>query len=236
MKSNGKKQTIMIVIMIILLIVICVLVGYILYDKEIVFSKTSSDVKEVNTKKKEDVVEDKKDVVKELDLSKCLNTTGITYSNPNDFNTDIGMSMEINNDLKSITVKIDWSKFGPNSGATAWANSVENYSLTNFDKNIKSTFIGGLGQDVIGTTLFFLMDDGSVQYTPVFRRNSDGAGNTWYEVNYVNDNFVSNGSVNGVSEVIKLYNVSASDGFGWSTVIGAKKDGSFYDLGHIINQ
>ncbi len=120
---------------------------------------------------KEDDTKDKTIVVKELDLSRSLNTNGITYSTPNlasSSNNNIGISMSVGADSKSVALNIDWNKFGEFSGASAWASTVESYQITGFNKKIKDAFIGELGHDVAGTTLFYLMSDGTVEYTPLF--------------------------------------------------------------------
>ena len=102
----------------------------------------------------------KKIVVKELDLSRSLNMNGITYSTPNpasSSNDNIGISMSVGADLKSVILNIDWNKFGEFSGASAWIPTVESYQITGFNKKIKDVFIGELGHDVAGTTLFYFI-------------------------------------------------------------------------------
>ncbi len=76
--------------------------------------------------------------------------------------------MSVGADSKSVALNIDWNKFGEFSGASAWASTVESYSITGFNKKIKDAFMGELGHDVAGTTLFYLMSDGTVEYTPLF--------------------------------------------------------------------
>ena len=100
---------------------------------------------------------------------------------------------------------------------------------------IKDVYVGITGQDAMGITLFYLMEDGTVEYTPMFNFKTDSQGNSYYEMNYKTENsFTSSGKINTVTDVIKIYTVSATNGTGWSTTIGAKKDGSFYDLGSLI--
>lgn len=240
MKKEKSKNSIIIV----LVIIVCVLmmvVGFFLGKNSAVENNDNDDVVEKNDIETEDDIEDNQDVVeeiKDLDLSKSLNTTGITYSNADDTESKYGLSMNINSDKKSITLSIDWEKFGPLSTASQWANVVEDYQVIGFSKEVINTFVGELGQDPTGITLFFLMSDGTVEYMPVFA-NSEAMN---YTLDYSSDgkitgqHFETKGAVDGVSDVIKLYNVSFSNGqTGAMTTIGAKKDGSFYDLGTIIN-
>lgn len=254
--EKGKGKGIIVLVSLLILIIIG-LIGYICYDKGIVFSKVENEVKESKTKSSKDKENEQEEsnvnggvgnevTIKELDLSKCLNTNNISYRNSSDVEGDYGLSMNINPDKKSIVLSIDWNKFGPLSNASAWSSSVENYQITGFSKNIRSTFVGDLGQDAMGITLFYLMDDGTVEYTPMFNSKYDSQNNLYHEMNYTFDYaadgratrqyFITKGVISGVSDVIKLYNVDASSGYGWRTTIGAKADGSFYDLGNVISK
>ncbi len=236
-ENGSKKNKSMIIIIVILVLIILGLVLYICYDKGVIFQNTEKEAKQSSAKLNKKEKDDKKDktIVKELDLSKPLNTNGVTYSDSNpasNSDDELGLSISVGEDSKSATLSIDWNKFGPLSGASAWAPTVESYPITGFNKNIKDVFIGIMGQDATGTTLFYLMSDGTVEYTSMF--------NSQLVVNYANngDHFETQGIVNGVSDVIKLYNVSASAELtsGWATTIAAKADGSFYDLGNIISK
>lgn len=246
-KEKKKSKKGLIITIIFLVLIILGLVGYICYDKGIIFSKVESENKQSTTKA---VDEDKtiieETTIKELDLSKCLNTSNISYSNSSDVAGDYGLSMNINSDKKSITLSIDWNKFGPLSTASAWAAEVKTYQISGFSKTISSTFVGDVGQDATGITLFYIMSDGTVEYTPLFNLKYDSQNNSYYEMNYTydyssdgritNQYFVTKGSISGVSDVVKLYNVDASNNSGWRTTIGAKANGSFYDLGNVISK
>lgn len=242
-KKKGSSTGLIITIVVLVLIIIG-LVGFICYDRSLKSTTNKSDIKETNSNsnKKEENDTNDEEKVKELDLSKSLNTTNVSYTNASDNIGDYGLSMNINSDKKSITLSIDWNKFGPLSAASAWAPVVETYQITGFTKGIASTFIGELGQDANGLKLLYLMDDGTVEYTPMFNLKNAGQSNPYYEMNYsynysadgrvVGDSyFVTKGTVSGVTKVIKLYNANASGG---RTAIGAKADGSFYDLGTIL--
>lgn len=246
-----KKNNIGLVAVLVLIIVL--LVGYIIYmnvsDNSTKVENNSpvvEDEKNVSNNGQSNSNNDKNNgvVVKELDLSKSLNTT-TTYRNATDAEGNYGLSMSINSDKKSVTLSIDWSKFCDLSTASACSPDVENYQITGFSKEVSNVFVGDLGQDSMGITLFYLMNDGTVEYTPMFKRQQDSYGNGYYVMNYtyeyegdkiVGEHFTTDGSLNGVSNVIKFYNVDASSaGSGARTTIGATTDGSFYDLGHIIN-
>lgn len=251
-KKKGNKK--IIVLVIILVIIIVGLVSYIAYDKGIIFSNEKNTLEKSNIVDKEKKTDKTNDTtynntnneIKELDLTKCLNNKTNSYSNPTDVAGDYGLSMLVNQDKKSITLSIDWAKFGPLSTATAWAPTVENYQITGFSKEVTSTFVGDYGQDSMGITLFYLMSDGTVEYTPMFNLKFDSNNNSYYEMNYTyeyssdnritGEHFTTKGTLNNANNVIKLYTVDASNGSGWRTTIGATKEGSFYDLGDIINK
>ena len=126
--------------------------------------------------------------MKELNLSKCLNTKNITYSNASDIEGNYGISLKINSDNKSITITEDLDKLmpllPPYASSTWVPNTLKSYQIKGFSKNIKETFIGELGQDITGLTLFFLMDDGTVEYTPymIKKTNSDGS---FYDLGHI---------------------------------------------------
>lgn len=246
-KERKGSSTVLIIIIVVLVLIIIGLIGFICYDRGLQSSTNKNDIKETNSKanKKDRKDTEKKETVKKLDLSKSLNTSNVSYKNASDTIGDYGLSMNINSDKKSITLSIDWNKFGPLSTASAWSPAIETYQITGFTKEIASTFVGELGQDAMGLTLFYLMTDGTVEYTPMFNLVNFGQANTHYEMNYsynysadgrvVGDPyFVTKGTVSAVTSVIKLYNVDAYSDTGARTVIGAKADGSFYDLGTII--
>lgn len=242
--NNKKKNKGMTVLVIILVIIIIAMASYICYDKGILFGDSKvnnpNEETEKENKKEENKENNEKqeDVIKPLDLSKCLNSSNFSYANPKDSSSDNGLTMQINGDKKSITLSIDWKKFGPLSQASAWAPEVQTYQITGFNNEIKDTFVGGVGQDSTGITLFYLMSDGTVQFTPMFVRKTDTKGNMYFAMNYSsNSNFTTSATASGVYDVIKLYTADqyASNSIGGGvTTIGAKKDGSFYDLSNDV--
>ena len=240
-----KKSKGPVIIIIILVLVIVGLSTYILSDKGIIFTnkeeKTESNKKNTTTKTDKNTNSDdnttkEEDTIKPLDLSKCLNNSTNTYSNQSEAPASkYGLSMSINQDKMSVTLNIDWATFGPISGATAYVGTVKTYQITGFTSKVKSAYIGDVGQDATGITLFFLMEDSTVSYMPMFIWKQDTQGNIYQVMNYTNDNFIIKGVLPTAKDVINLYTVNASNGSGWITTIAATKDGSFYDLGELFN-
>lgn len=227
-------------------LIIILLVGYILYLKISYNELNGENNPTIEDNEDNDSANNQGDVIveiKNLDLARPLNTIGITYQNASDVSENYGLSMNVDADKKSITLSIDWTKFCSVGTGTACPTNVENYQITGFSKEVISTFVGDVGQDSMGITLFYLMSDGTVEYTPLFIRKYDSYNNGYYVMNYiyeysgdkiVGEHFVTNGSLDGVNDVIKIYNVDASAGSGWRTTIGATADGSFFDLGNVI--
>lgn len=231
--DKSKKNKIYVVIIIFLLLIIFSMGMYIFVDKSGFFEKveSSEDVKDselIDGETDEDVI------VKELDLNKPLNTTGITYFNPRDDVNDFGISMSINADKKSVTLSIDWNVF---SGAVGNLDETPSYQIIGFNKEVKDVFVGTFGQEVGGLTLLFLMSDGTVEYVPMFGRDNLNCVEDYSaDGSIIGKHFVSKGALTGVINVVKFYNVNAATQTGWFTSIGATADGSFYDLGNIIYQ
>ena len=257
---SEKKEKSYIITIVILLIIIVAFCIYILFmnekvktsnknkeseKQEVIKKENDKDSKDNSTEDKDNTenVESNPDEIKQLNLNNCLNgAEGVVYKNPTDVSVSLGLSMAIN-DKKSITLNINWNEFGKYSGASAWAPDTISYQITGFTKEISSVFIGGVGQDAKSTTLFYIMSDNTVEYTPMFFRQ----GNS-YAMNYtseysedgkiVGEHFETKGQLNGATNVVKLYNTDAYQerGSGWRTTIAATKDGSFYDLGNIMNK
>lgn len=246
------KKNIIIIVLSVVALLLAGTVGYLIAEKVIsnkyeneAIDEKDDEVKgnENNTQQDIENMEDNV-VIQKLDLSKCLNTS-YNYSNSSDKEGDYGLSMSINSNKRSITLSIYWSKFGHLSTASTWPDSIEKYQITGFEKNVVNTFVGDIGQSTKGIVLFYLMEDGTVEYTPMFELKYDSYNNSYYVMNYTYEysvdgritgqHFEPKGLISDVENVIKLYNTDvATSGAGHRSTIGAKADGSFYDLGEII--
>ena len=261
-ESKGLKTTSFQITLIVILLICCAGLGgwvlgaskvNLLYRDAINKNNTNS-----NTTKKTNTTNDntttnqetkeEKDEIKPLDLTKSLNTSNIEYTDAKELEEgrDVG-GLSIKHNGSDLKLVIDWPKFGPNSGASAWSQEPVEYEIKNLSGTVRKAFVSGIGQDITGTKLFYLMEDGTVEYTDVFSRNFDSKGTLYFNVNYTyekdsneritGEHFESQGKISGVKDVIKLYSVNARGGMsGYVTVIGATRDGSFYDLGNIISK
>ena len=221
----------------------CVGGGYLLgASKVLTISEDAKEQYEKNKKeelKQEENNEDSNnsnEETKDLDLTKALNSNNI-YDNPTPNEQDVGFELKINDDKKSVSLTINekGSKLISEVIHSTWSTESITRQLKGFDKNIKSTFIGGAGQDAVGTIFFFLMEDGTVEYIKLFNPTVDSQGNHYYEINIYDENAKIN-TVENVNNVIKFYGANAHlpNSTGHFTTLAAKKDGSFYDLGEII--
>ena len=97
-----------------------------------------------------------------LDFVKLLNTSNITYNNPTEADLNIGLSAKLNAGNKSITLSIDWKLFCNYGYEKICSDGIEDFQIVGFSKKIKGIFIDGVGQTSVETSLFYLMEDGSV--------------------------------------------------------------------------
>ncbi len=234
MVERNTKHIWWLTIVMIVLLVAAALGGYLAGASRIA-NEVVEQKKEVEEKGKETNKETPTEV-KEIDLSKSLNTKNYTYSSLTDKDQDLGITIKINNDKKSVTVSYNTKALNSISSVTH-STSGDNYSneIKGFNKNIKSTFISGIGQDVTGTVFFFLTEDNTVQYVKLFNRETDSQGNTYYTTYWSHGDNTTPISTD-TNDVVKLYgaNVSAPMSSGFYTTLAAKADGSFYDLNEIV--
>ena len=222
------------VIIVLLLLIIAGLGLFIYFNKDKLFGEkeTKPEENEIQEVDDEEEIDDSTEI-KELDLSKSLNTTGYTYDSLTDKDEDVGFSLKINEDKKSVTVTIDekGSKLISNATTSTWSTEPYDEQISGFNKNIKSTFISGIGQSAESTIFFFIMEDGTLQYVKLFERKSNDDGTTYYS-----KDMTTIQEVPDVEGIVKLYgsNSFAPQSTGYYTTLAAKADGSFYDLSQII--
>ncbi len=234
-----KKSPLGVIILIVILMIGCLIGGYFLNESGILSGK-----KDTPKEEKEPVVtnnevinngEDEKEEIKEIDLSKSLNTTDYTYSSLNDKDEAAKYyTLKVNEDKKSatITVTAEGGKVICESIKSTCGDKGYDITVSGFDKKIKSTYVGGIGQSVGSTIFYFLMEDGTVEYVKLLNQKTDSNGTNYYE----NGTLEKPQVVSGVSDVVKMYgaNSNAPQSTGSYTTLADKKDGSFYDLSKII--
>ena len=152
MEDTNKlgKNKLIIISVIVIIIVLLVVLGIVFLNKTEKFN-----IQDVTSSEK-------------LNLSKSLNTKNLVYDNPTENEGDYGLSMSINEDGKSITLNIDWDKFGPLSNMRYKGEGEKTYQIKDFSNKVYRVLIGEIGENLSGLTLIYLLDNGTVEYTPIF--------------------------------------------------------------------
>lgn len=202
--------------------------------------KVNDDLEENETEsvKNKDTV-----IVKDLDISKCLNgLEGVTYSNPKSMTEGYGIVPYIEKDKRNVTISIDGDGiFNKNSSIivpSSFISEDHEFYVKGFEKDLKQVFIGEFGQDTTGLALIYLFKDDSIGYTKIFRRNVDSNGNLYFSYNYSTNEgnnyifFVDDIYKDINEKIVNVYTASYNipNGGGANTVIASTVDGSFYDL------
>lgn len=225
-KNNSKKEVVLSVVVAVLVLVIVSMLYCINKDNMLLLGNTET--KQKGNNQESSVISggnNQNEYSSNFDLTvdsrKCINSKGETYTLAFYDNAD-GLSIKLSEDRRSVKLNINWSLFGPLSGSSAWSSNVETLTINNFSTEIKDIYIGGYGQDISGTTILYLMNDGTVEYTPLLDAITS------------NRNAIkSYGKIPNVSGVIKFYTADAMQ-FGGVTILAQKADGTFYDLGLIL--
>ncbi len=237
-----KKNRAMSFCCIALLIIILGMGLYMFYDKV----SSSSQDKSTSLKECDPCVCSKEpEEIKKVDPNQCLNADEhAKYRIDEYIYHDTGLAMKVNSDLQSVSLKINWHKLGgyicPNYNDVLGGRE---YQIIGFTKNIKKVFFGEVGQSIHGLVLIYLMEDGTVEYSNIFKGYDEDLSDCPYsEVISEKDEegniyFKSMGQIANVSEVVDIYNADVSYITGGArTVIATKKDGSFYDLGKMLDK
>ncbi|MBQ6323519.1 MAG: hypothetical protein IJI22_01665 [Bacilli bacterium] len=226
-KGNGG----LVFLVILLLLICCGLGGFIFVNKDKIFSdgevvttKTSSEKSEVNDKTVMNTVE--------YGLKDCLNGDENVVYRPNSSFSAINLSVSVQEDLKTAIVEYDGIKlcgiYGGECGGTS--DGTRSRVTKNFDKKITQVLVTGYGQAVGHEVILYLMEDGTVQYTPLYK-------DVKYPPQDENQRFNSYGTLEGVEDVVSLMEVASGvkEGAGWGmNIIAKRSDGNYYDLSKVL--
>ena len=197
--------------------------GYLTFNQVEETEKT-----ETNNEENNEVEEEVSDNSLDFDTSKIVNSTADSYELQN-YNGTINVRLDntrkiatlsFNRKTLSDTYGLNWDTTGVVEG------TVEDKTIT-FTQGIKDVYVGGIGQDMSGDIILFLMDDGTVEYIPVYKALSTGGV----------DGLTSYGTLQDLKDVVKFYSVMAirNPVGGSVTILAQTKDGTLYDLAPIIN-
>ena len=230
MENKKSKTGLHVFVGILLGIIICVGVVFATYSLGyLTFNQVEETEKtETNNEENNEAEEEVSDNSLDFDASKIVNGNETQYYLTN-YNSTINIRLDETRQIVTLNYnrKILSDTYGLNWDTTGMDEyTYEDKQLT-FDKNIKDIFYGGVGQDASGDIILFLMDDGTVEYIPVYQALSTSGI----------DGLVSYGALQGVEDVIKFYTAYAMVGLtgNYSTTLIQTEDGTLYDLAPIIN-
>lgn len=217
----------LIIILASLIIVILGLTSYIIYEHKIISKQNSNNNqtidKNIDTKKEKNTSSKKEEcpqpkVVRGINTSDCINNKNYDYSLVQGSN---GLNFTLNQTNNSVDLYVNWEMIKRGYGIDIQGNPTSNYTINNFSGKVVDMLEGGIGQDATGTLAIFLLEDGTIEYIPLYEALK-------------NQNIKSYGKVAGVEDIIKLYSSTAapkdSPVGAYVTILAQKSDGTFYNL------
>ena len=187
----------------------------------------SNNKEEENSSNNENLSRDKikEDIINNFDESKCINKIDDYHyillkndENANELKNEIhGISGQIQQDEKTFSIKIDWSK--KPFGITGDYNSEQEYTLS-FNSKIVDAILTSNGVDGLSIRYVFLLEDGTVEYIPLYDACKD-------------NKIMSYGKIDNVKDIVHIQKGFVAGGY---TVFAFKEDGTFYDLFAIISE
>lgn len=226
-KNQKKNNTGFIVTIILLAVVVLGLIVYICYDKELILS-SRQEVLEKKTKKEEEITSEEKESTQlqnakkiiGIDLNKCINSSNYQYT-LTDY-TLSGLNFSLDPASNTVNLSINWDNITRNWGISNGTARSNQYTINNFSGKVVDIYVNGIGQDATGSVALFLLEDGTVEYIPLYKALES-------------NNIKSSGKISGVEDVIKFYSVGArpkgeNSVGGFQTILAQKEDGTFYDL------
>lgn len=184
-------------------------------------STNTEDTINSNTKVEEDVA-----IRTEIDISKCLNAQeNMVYNAYRSASSTYCSCYLVSSDLVEVMFdKIDELKqnYGiDNIDVTAGTR----LKISNFNnKKVVDVYIYGMGQAIGQEIIYFLMEDGTVEYMPIRKA-------------LANNDIRSYGKINVLSNIIEIVEGSANsvNGPGYYTPFAITKDGSCYELSPLVS-
>lgn len=228
-RRKKKKSPVLKIFFVFILIVASAFGGWYVGTKDII--KTTKKKEE----KKEQVEDKTKDgrekVYTKMSYEKCRNCTigalyyagmdSVTGLNVIPNATETSVKIYTNNNRLNDTFHLELTP------------SLDNYTYqeintVKFDKKILQVYIGGWGQNASNEHIFYVMEDGTVEYTPIVK---DIKENYLKEDNSLK--FNSYGAIEKVEDVLYITKATisstgnSSEGY---TTIAVRSDGMYYDL------
>lgn len=165
----------------------------------------------------------------DINTKKCLNSKENYEYNVyrSDNNSLLGISCIIDNDLVKIMFS-DFDKIKANYGIDVPSNlNSGNYiTIDNFSsKKVVDIYIKSMGNAIGNEVIFFLMENGTVEYMPVRKA-------------LLNNNIRSYGKIEKLVNIVEIVDgrVNAVNGPGYITPFAITEDGSYYELYTLVSE
>lgn len=244
--QNNKKGNGLVVVVIILILLVLALGGYICYDK-LLSNKQVNEPNQAEEKKDNKETEESKQLetfdISKFDGSQVINgNSDVKYSSQameasnsekkskSDGTNIEFLKAELQSDSKSIIANVNWAEMYFDRESKNYT-----YIISNFNNKIRKVYVSGWGQAMGADTIFYLMEDGTVEYTPITSKIVKESVDTPDTVI-----LKSYGKIQNVEDVVMIATVSAgpanSQTGGYMALVGIKADGSFYDISKILDQ
>lgn len=142
------------------------------------------------------------------------------------------MYADLNDDKKSVDFEVKWDNYS-NNGVKDDAK-VYKYTIANFDRKIRKVYVGSWGQAIGKETIIYLMEDGTVEYTPITYKVVQEAiksPDTYTLKSY--------GKINDVKDIVVIANGNGHNtqsAGSWHSLFAVKADGTFYDISKILEE
>ncbi len=211
-KSTGKT-----ILIIALLLAVIGLGGYIVYDK--VLNKENEEPTKTEKQDGKTMGTEKQDSINYLfkfNSSKVLSSNkDLKYSLSQAWSMT-GININLGDNQKQIKISVSWNNL---VDSNLKKDKYDEF-VVNFSKEIEDIYIGTIGQDETGTIALFIMEDGSIEYIPIYS-------------SLQKSEFKSSGQVSNLTNIVKFYTASAwieDAGGGHITVLAQSTDGTLYNL------
>lgn len=229
LKKNGVPG--LLVFFLILIFTVAGLVGGWYVGKENLI-QIGTDKEDKEEKKDETTEVEETEELKVGECQNCKDDNKYTFTGY----SNIGLSTEINSDMKSVTIKANVKELGNTYGLSLTSLGDNAYitdvKVEGFNKRITQVHIGGFGQAAGAENILYVLEDGTVEYTPILNELKEN----WSKEN-LNKLFNTHKKIDKVENVSYVTGASVASGTtGHYTTVAVRKDGSYYDLDEIINR
>lgn len=141
--------------------------------------------------------------------------------------SEIGATIDDNG--KTVALNVNWNnakEMYPELDNTM--QGYKNYSITNFSKKVVNVYIFGMGQAVGSEVLYFLMEDGTVEYMPIYKSLKEKLFKSYGKINNISD------IVDIARGTVRANEDGSGNGPGWLSVFAINNEGNYYDIGSMI--